>query len=399
MGKREVFDTESFIKKANEKHNGFYDYSKSVYTKSKENLTIICPIHGEFQQTPNSHLRGQGCPLCGNQKKNADRTMTTNEFITKAKEVCGDKYEFDKTIYGKNNKEKVCVTCKKHGDFMIRPNDLLTGYGCPKCANEENGNRCRKTIEEFINSANKIHNGFYDYSETNYINGGTPIKIICPEHGEFWQRPFHHLRGSKCPKCAGKHKRTTDEFIIEAKGVHGDEYDYSKVEYKSTDAPVEIICKKHGSFWQSPYNHLNGCKCPKCHSISKMEQEMMNELEKNGIKYIFQYSPSWLEGLRFDFYLEDFNIAVECQGDQHFVPVDFAGKGEEWAKMSLEENVKRDEKKLDKSIKNGVEIIYLVKKPLFFSNNKNEAHSTTEVINKLLTNNNEQKDNNQGITT
>ncbi len=121
--------------------------------------------------------------------------------------------------------------------------------------------------EEFINKANKVHNGKYDYSKVEYVNAKTKICIICPEHGEFWQTPNNHLSGKGCALCANENKlhlynKSNDKFISEAQMIHNGKYDYSKVEYVNAKTKICIICPEHGEFWQTPHNHLQGQGCP-----------------------------------------------------------------------------------------------------------------------------------------
>ena len=109
------------------------------------------------------------------------------------------------------------------------------------------------TTYEFIEKAKKVHGDKYDYSKVEYVNSRTKICIICPQHGEFWQTPNAHLMKEGCPKCKGENvskvnRRTTNEFIEKAKKVHGDKYDYSKVDYKNNSTKVCIICPIHGEF-------------------------------------------------------------------------------------------------------------------------------------------------------
>lgn len=127
---------------------------------------------------------------------------------------------------------------------------------------------------------------------------------------------------------------TTEQFIEKARQIHGDKYDYSKVEYVNNKTNVCIICPEHGEFWQTPHNHLKGKGCPIC-SESKLEKKVRNFLIENKIKFETEKTFEWLKNegqLRLDFYLPDYNIAIECQCEQHFKPIDFAGKGIEWAK-------------------------------------------------------------------
>jgi len=129
----------------------------------------------------------------------------------------------------------------------------------------------RKTTEQFIEEARQVHGDKYDYSKVEYVNSATKVCIVCPEHGEFWQRAGEHLKGKGCIKCAKHYKPTTEEFIEKARKAHGDKYDYSKVEYVNNKTKVCIICPEHGEFWQKPNNHLSGQGCPFCAGNAKLK--------------------------------------------------------------------------------------------------------------------------------
>ena len=118
--------------------------------------------------------------------------------------------------------------------------------------------------ETFPIKANLKHDNKYDYSKVEYVNVRTKVTIICPEHGEFEQRPNDHLTGYGCPKCGGTQQLTTDDFIEKAKTIHGDKYDYSKSEYVKSHIKLTITCPLHGDWSVKPNNHLNGKGCPKC---------------------------------------------------------------------------------------------------------------------------------------
>lgn len=126
-------NTYDFIQKAVSIHGNKYDYSKAKYVSSHTPVEIICPIHGSFYQEPNSHI---GKKHCGCQKCGGTKRLTTEEFISRAKEIHGDKYDYSNVLY-KNSKIKVEITCKRHGTFLCSPNMHLRGDGCPKCANEK----------------------------------------------------------------------------------------------------------------------------------------------------------------------------------------------------------------------------------------------------------------------
>ena len=127
----------------------------------------------------------------------------------------------------------------------------------------------RITKEQFIERSNKIHNNKFDYSKIEYIDTRHKIKIICPIHGYFYQLPSDHMRGIGCSKCSGKYQYTTDEWIVEAKKVHGDRYDYSLVYYKGNNKIVIIICPEHGEFKQKPNAHLMGHGCSLCANMKR----------------------------------------------------------------------------------------------------------------------------------
>ena len=114
----------------------------------------------------------------------------------------------------------------------------------------------------FIEKANKIHNGKYNYDKVKYINAKEKIIINCLKHGDFLQTPNNHLNGKNCALCSSEkpssRKKTTEQFIIEAIKIHGNEYNYNKVNYIDNSTKIEIICKIHESFFQRPSDHLNG---------------------------------------------------------------------------------------------------------------------------------------------
>ncbi len=117
-----------------------------------------------------------------------------------------------------------------------------------------------------------------------YVDSHTKILIICPVHGEFWQRPHNHLRSAGCPRCAGSYSITKDEFIEKAQEIHKGKYDYSKVNYVNYSTKVCIICPEHGEFWQTPNIHLYGGGCPACPQ-SQLEGEMRRFLIAHNIKF------------------------------------------------------------------------------------------------------------------
>lgn len=193
--------TEKFIQKALTKHDANYNYSKTSYVNQVTKVTITCPIHGDFKQTPKSHLSGYGCSKCAEKLRGDQKRWTLERFIKEATKVHGAKYNYSKVKY-KTNKTKIVIACPEHGEFEQLPYMHLRGSGCKQCSYNELPQNNLKPVSEFINKANIVHNMYYDYSKTNYTGALNKTAIICPIHGEFLQRPSDHLAGTGCPKCA-----------------------------------------------------------------------------------------------------------------------------------------------------------------------------------------------------
>ena len=187
---------EDFIKRANLIHNNKYDYSLVEYINSFTKVKIICPIHGEFEQTPSKHLSGSGCKYCCREKQKNN----TEGFIKKSKSIWGDKYDYRFAKYV-NSKTKIKLICNDCGNTLEQLPNNHYNFNCYFCSYIERANKSRKTQEKFILDANKIHNNKYDYSKTIYINDNSKVKIICPIHGEFEQKANNHLNGAGCPIC------------------------------------------------------------------------------------------------------------------------------------------------------------------------------------------------------
>ena len=342
---------EEFIKEATEKHEGKYNYSKVEYINNKTKVCIICKKHGEFWQTPNSHLQGRSCPKCGIKKMRKKNTFSQEDFIKKARSKHGDKYDYSKVNYV-NNATKVCIICPDHGEFYQTPHSHTQGRCCPKC-----GGKYVPTTEEWIASAREVHGDKYYYSKVEYVNGKKKVCIICPDHGKFWQTPNAHPKGCGCPKCSRKYVPTTEEWITFARKKHGNKYDYTKVKYVGALKKVCIICPDHGEFWQTPNSHTIGAGCPKC-NLSHLERSVMNYLDENGINYDYQKHFKWLGMQSLDFYLPDYKMGIECQGEQHFFPVDFAGKGVEWSCKNFEYVISCDKRKKALCDEHDIKLLY-----------------------------------------
>ena len=313
---------DEFVHRAKEIHNDKYDYTSMIFNNATTKINIECHIHGKFKQTPSSHLKGVGCPQCGNIQASRKNTLSQDEFESKANKIHGDKYDYTDTMYIKSD-INVLIECPTHGKFSQRPHDHLAGSGCPICGTI---NR-RMTNEEFISKANKVHNNKYDYTYTKYTLNKDVVVIHCTIHGEFTQLANDHLCGCGCPICGGNLKSTTHEFISKATLKHNNRYDYSLVKYISAHIPITIICPTHGTFKQRPSNHLSGYGCRKC-SRSKGEIEIDNYLQSSNLPYFEEYifdDCKFIRHLPFDFYIPSLNMCIEYDGEQHFRPMRFGG--------------------------------------------------------------------------
>lgn len=191
--------------------------------------------------------------------------ITTEDFVTKARKVHGDKYDYSKAEY-KTGKSRILIGCPIHGKFFTTPyRHVVQKCGCQRCALKRVSNGNRSTTDKFIAEAKKVHGEKYDYERVKYVSSSNKVKITCKVHGEFSQLPTSHLRGGGCSKCGGSNTCTTLEFITKSKKLHGDIYDYSKVRYIRNKTKVRVGCKTHGSFLVSPNDHLSKKSgCPKC---------------------------------------------------------------------------------------------------------------------------------------
>ena len=286
------------------------------------------------------------------------RKQTKEEFITKARAVHGDRYNYDKVVYI-NAHMPVIIICPKHGPFPQMPYKHSHGQGCYKCAKGKNAKAQTMTKEEFIAKARAVHGDKYCYDKVEYINNHTPVIITCPKHGDFLQMPYKHLDGQGCSECAGKKKITKEGFIKRAKKKHCDKYDYSLIDYiKNNRTNVKIKCNTCGCvFEQRIDHHLNGHGCPECNK-SHLEEQTESILKKNNITFEPQKKFSWLKCKRempLDFYLPDYNIAIECHGIQHFLT---EGNGY-FNTEDVRETQRRDTLKLQLCMEHGIPIYYV----------------------------------------
>lgn len=308
---------EEWVNISNNIHTNTYKYIKIFKKFNCYYFEIECSIHGIFEKKIANHVqKKQGCPKCTFVKSSLDQRDTKENFINKAKSIHGDKYDYSLVKYI-NTSTKLKIICKIHGVFDQLPTNHYK-QNCPNCCKN-----IKITNQKFINRAITIHGDKYDYSNVEYVNITTPVKILCKEHGIFIQTPRDHFDNCGCYKCAGRIV-TTEDFIEKASLRHNNLYDYTKVNYKKARSKVIITCKVHGDFSQAPNDHLNGCGCQKCslgnHSkicIEWLENIMKNENIKilhanNGGEKVLKINNNIY---RADGYCKENNTIYEFYGD------------------------------------------------------------------------------------
>lgn len=288
------------------------------------------------------------------------KDQKTNQIITRFRDVHGNKYDYTDVVY-QGYKIPVTINCREHGSFSQRPDVHLRGSGCKECSRLA----LSHTKESFVDKANKVHDNRYSYQSVIYTNVATRVLITCPKHGDFFQTPRDHLSGYGCMECGrartvAAHQKDTNQFINDARRVHGNVYDYSKSIYMGTLEPIEIICPKHGSFFQKPNYHVNAkTGCPKCIQ-SHHERQILTFLEERDI--IFETEYKITENgkklrYRYDFYVPMRNLLIEYDGQHHFEPVRFNGIDLKRAKQIHLATVQRDRQKNTLASKHGYDLV------------------------------------------
>jgi hypothetical protein len=229
LSKLFTYTDTQWIEKFNKVHNFFYVYDIPLSKNDNGKIKITCPIHGDFWQLPNVHAYGHGCQECSNDKCALGLKKPLDKVILDFKNKHKDKYNYDKVIY-KGAKQKIIITCKKHGDFLQTPNDHLSGYGCPKCYVKTS-----KKEEELLNFIKEFHDNVKSCDRT--ILDGKEIDILLPDkkigiefNGIYW----HSQNTLDCKYYHYKKYKKCHESGIELIQINENEWDYKKDIVKST---------------------------------------------------------------------------------------------------------------------------------------------------------------------
>lgn len=284
------------------------------------------------------------------------RKKTINDFIIESKLLYDNKYDYSKVSYI-NNTTKICIICSIHGEFYQTPKHFLHGHACQKCGYIKTFIKLKKGESHFLNEVTEKYGDKFAYDNVKYINNKNKINVTCKKcNNSFDVEALSHLKNGKCPFCSKRKHYTTEEWVSMVKQIYDENlYGYSDVEYIDNKTPVIITCVKHGAYKIRPDNFIHNGGCPKCHAF-KMENEVEMFLIKNNIRFEFQKKYTWLRcknPMSLDFYLPEYQIAIECQGEQHFKPIKYWG-----GEPTFNTIVNRDKLKIELCKNNGIKILY-----------------------------------------
>jgi len=286
----------------------------------------------------------------------------TEEAIQKFKQQHGNKFDYSLVEY-KSAKTKVSVICKTHGEFLITPNNHISGYGCAKCSGKSF--TAAEKLEKFLQDAKAIHGTKYLYDKVNITS--SKLCITCPTHGDFLQSKLNHITGKNgCPECAkrqrGLSKRlTVEDFVNKARKTHGDTYSYDNAVYTGAHNKLLVTCKSHGDFLITPVNHWsNGVGCPNCFRTKSSlgERTIRNWLIANKILYECQKTFSDLyylkknAKLKYDFFLPSLNMLIEYDGEYHYKAISYSSTIKPEEQLAVTQA--RDKIKTEYAARNGI---------------------------------------------
>lgn len=348
---RKKLTTEEYVRKVRDKYGDNYEVLGSyVDSKTKIKVRHICG-HSFYVLPTELYREYEHCPSCRSNKK-----KTHEQFLKEIEEIVGSEYVVLSQYDGNSKKVKMLhVKCGHEWD--VRATLFLhSGTRCPKC---NGGIKKIRSHNDYIEAVYKRHGDKYEIT-SEYINAKTKISFKCDKHGEITTSPQNFLEHG-CGKCSYDRRcKTNDEFLSELKNVHGNSI-VPLNSYEKYNKKISFQCEK-GHMWESrPSNILKGYGCPEC-SKSTGEKIVNEYLINNNLYYETQYTFENCKNkklLRFDYFVEN-KILIEYDGKQHFKPVDFGGKGEEYAEKELKLRRKHDEIKSNYCIENN---IYLVRIP------------------------------------
>ena len=310
---------EELLNKFNTKHNSFYKYDKFIYKAMKIKAIITCPIHGDFEQAPDNHLKS-GCSKCGQEKSNKAKYKSLEYYKNKINKHFNGAITI-KEAFGDKAQNEVIATCNIHGDFNTRLAYLSEGKGCKKCAIDKRTKSRRNTTDKILNVFTEKHGDKYVYPDlTGYKNGRQKINIFCNKHQSYFEQSIEsHMVGHGCPKC-GKEltdtfkSDTQESFLAKAELINiENKLNFDKVVYKGTKDKIIVTCNTHGDFELTPNALLQGQSCPKCNSNRSKAEKEIAEFLKEYVN-IKESDRKTLGNRELDIFIPSLNLAIEYNG-------------------------------------------------------------------------------------
>ncbi|MCD8206614.1 MAG: hypothetical protein LUD72_01610 [Bacteroidales bacterium] len=281
---------ESFEAEARKIHGDKYGYEGVEYINAHTPIKIYCrTCEKHFTQFPTTHLGGAGCPACAAKRTASILSLTKEQFIERAREVHGDKFNYDDVVYV-NNHTHITLVCPDCGaTWRIMPHNHLRGRGCPVCAQKKRGEAQRGTCESFKEKAMRLHGDKYNYDDVRYVDSATKVWIHCNQCGiNFEQTPNHHLNGCGCPACAFRNSRGEEE-VAEYVGSLGFEVVRSKWDIvKRKEIDIYVPEKKLAIEYDGLYWHSDACGKGRNYHLDKTEA-----CEANGVRLIHIFEDEW----------------------------------------------------------------------------------------------------------
>ena len=367
----------NFLSKATEKFGNWFDFSDSekYFKDHKTPIPVTCNKHGISYKVKPDHFLHSDYGCCTECKKERDfqnrierLKIKQVELIKKFREVHGDRYDYSKVDLVDavlNNKNKITVICPVHGEYQVEYNSHLKGTNCNRCGKRYTNH------EEFISTCKELYGDKYSYEKTHYVNSTTKVTITCTKHNcDFEVLPLNFTRTDQshfsCPEC-DERVLDTESFIRRAISIYGNAFDYSKSVYVTSKTPITVICNDCGSeisiypdhflrfHPRSKYSVPIVCKCHKERDF-KLERAVRELLTSINIPFRKEKSFPDLKDkkkLKIDYFLNEIGVAIECQGIQHYIEIDYFGGSE-----GLKYRVYHDNMKNEYCKKNNIKLIY-----------------------------------------
>lgn len=300
-----------------------------------------CLLHNiDWEIAPTNALKGNGCIKCWKERKSKSLQKTHEQYVNEVSNINPNIIVMEKYI---NAKTPILHKCIIHNiEWKPYPEAILRGSGCPECGKEKIHNSLGWTHEQYIEELKIVNQNIVVLGV--YVNTITPILHKCLIDGYEWKiEPSSTLQGVGCPKCAGNAKLTQDEYVYRVLLINPDIEVIGQ--YIGRFTPILHKCRIDGFEWMaSPSNILYGRGCPQCQESSG-ERRVRQWLSNHNISYIYQKTfddCKYKKTLPFDFYLPDYDIAIEYDGEQHYKPIKCFGGEEKFKKTIERDKIKND---------------------------------------------------------